>query len=129
MNDKSAMVFALWVVLFTGNALAQRQDRAAAGQQAAAAAVQYKIVTASERGTYIVLGRDLSTYIAPAANIELESVPSAGSAENVKRLRFEPGVKLAIVQSDVYQAFLNQADAGNRDAAELIRPLRLVLPL
>jgi TRAP transporter TAXI family solute receptor len=90
---------------------------------------EYKIVTASERGTYIVLGRDLAKFVAPDANIELESVPSAGSAENVKRLRFEPGVKLAIVQSDVYQAFLNQADDGNREAAELIKPLRLVLPL
>src|SRR5215218_11456202 len=112
MKDKSAIAFALLMLLCTGNALAQRQDRAAA--------VQYKIVTASERGTYIVLGRDLSTYIASAANIELESLPSAGSAENVKRLRFEPGVKLAIVQSDVYQAFLDQADAGNRDAATMI---------
>ena len=35
---------------------------------------------------------------------------SAGSAENVQRLRHEPGVKFALVQSDVYQAFLDQAD-------------------
>ena len=92
-------------------------------------ATEYKIVTASERGTYIVLGRDMSTYVAPDAGFDLESVPSAGSAENVLRLRFEPGVKLAIVQSDVWQAYLDQAAGGNRQAAKLIQPLRVILPL
>ena len=68
----------------------------------AGAEVNYKIVTASERGTYIKIGRDLAEFVAPAADIELEVLPSAGSAENVKLLRYEPGVKLALVQSDVY---------------------------
>lgn len=89
----------------------------------------YKVVTASERGTYIVLGRDLGTYVAPDAKIELEALPSAGSAENVFRLRYEAGVKLALVQSDVYQAFLDQAAAGNKEAGTIIRPLRVILPL
>ena len=53
---------------------------------AASAAVQYKIVTASERGTYIKIGRDLAQFVAPAADIQLEAVPSAGSADNVRRL-------------------------------------------
>ena len=93
------------------------------------AEVHYKIVTASEKGTYIVIGRDLATYVAPAADIDLEALPSAGSAENIKRLRYEPGVKFALVQSDVYQAFLDQAAAGNTEAATIIRPLRVILPL
>jgi TRAP transporter TAXI family solute receptor len=96
---------------------------------AAHAAAEYKIVTASERGTYIQIGRDLARYIAPLADIELEVLPSAGSAENVRRLRFEPGVKLAMVQSDVYQAFLDQAAGGNAEAAEMIRPIRVITPL
>jgi TRAP transporter TAXI family solute receptor len=96
---------------------------------AAAATVDYKIVTASERGTYIQIGRDLAKFIAPAADINLEVLPSAGSAENVQRLRYEPGVKLALVQSDVYQAFLDQAAAGNGEAGAMIRPLRVVMPL
>ena len=96
---------------------------------AALAAAEYKIVTASEKGTYIVIGRDLATYVAPAAGIDLEALPTAGSAENIKRLRFEPGVKLALVQSDVYQAFLDQAAAGNSGAATMIRPLRVIMPL
>jgi len=96
---------------------------------AASAGAQYKIVTASEKGTYIVIGRDLATYIAAPVGIELESLPSAGSAENIRRLRFEPGVKFALVQSDVYQAFLDQAAAGNASAGTMIRPLRVILPL
>ena len=102
-----------------------------AGQaaQAAAPPIPYKIVTASERGTYIQIGRDLAKFVAPAANVELEVLPSAGSAENVQRLRFEPGVKFALVQSDVYQAFLDLAAEGNAEAGETIRPLRVIMPL
>jgi TRAP transporter TAXI family solute receptor len=96
---------------------------------AAVAAVEYKIVTASERGTYIQIGRDIAKFVAPAADIELEVLPSAGSAENVQRLRDEPGVKLALVQSDVYQAFLDQAAGGNASAGNIIRPLRVIMPL
>jgi hypothetical protein len=54
----------------------------------ALAAAEYKIVTASERGTYIQIGRDLANFVAPAADITLETLPSAGSAENVRRLRW-----------------------------------------
>jgi len=96
---------------------------------AALAAAEFKIVTASTRGTYIQIGRDIASFVAPQADIELEVLPSAGSAENVKRLRYEPGVKLAIVQSDVYQAFLDQASAGNAEARKMIQPLRVVMPL
>jgi len=96
---------------------------------AAGAATEFKIVTASERGTYIQIGRDLAKFIAPSADIDLEVLPSAGSAENVQRLRYEPGVKLAMVQSDVYQAFLDQAASGNADAGNMIRPLRVIMPL
>ena len=96
---------------------------------AAPAQVPYKIVTASERGTYIQIGRDLAKFVAPDAGIELEPLPSAGSAENVRRLRHEPGVKFALVQSDVYQAFLDQAAGGNAEAKQLILPLRLIMPL
>ena len=96
---------------------------------AALAAAEYKIVTASSRGTYIQIGRNLAEFVAPQADIALEALPSAGSAENVRRLRYEAGVKLALVQSDVYQAFLDQAQAGNKEARDMIRPLRVILPL
>jgi TRAP transporter TAXI family solute receptor len=83
----------------------------------AVAAVEYKI------------GRDLAQFVAPSANIQLDAVPSAGSAENVRRLRYEPGVKLALVQSDVYQSFIDMAVGGDAGAGNLIRPLRVIMPL
>jgi len=97
--------------------------------RAAPGPAAFKIVTASERGTYIQIGRDLAKFIAPAAQIDLDALPSAGSPENIHRLRYEEGVKLALVQSDVYQAFINQGRAGDKAADTIIRPLRVVLPL
>ena len=48
----------------------------------ASAEVDYKIVTASERGTYIQIGRDLARFVAPQADISLDVLPSAGSAHS-----------------------------------------------
>ncbi|RDJ99929.1 TAXI family TRAP transporter solute-binding subunit [Paraburkholderia lacunae] len=96
---------------------------------AVAEPTHYKIVTGPERGTYIQIGQDLSKWVAGPAGIDLEVMASKGSAENVQRMRFEPGVKLALVQSDVYQAYIDMANAGNADAGTAIRPLRLIMPL
>ena len=93
------------------------------------AATDLKIVTGSERGTYNAVGRDLAAVVAPVADVKLDVLPSAGSAENVRRLRYEPGVKLALVQSDVYRALLDQAATGNAEAEGVVRPLRVILPL
>jgi TRAP transporter TAXI family solute receptor len=95
----------------------------------AAPRAEYKIVTATKTGTYIQIGRDLATLVAEPADITLEVLESKGSAENIQRMRFEQGVKLALVQSDVYQAFLDEAKAGNADAGDIIKPLRLIMPL
>ncbi len=95
----------------------------------ASAAAEYKIVTASDKGTYFAIGRDLSRLVAPDADIQLEVLPTSGSAANLRLLRNEPGVKLAVVQADVYQGIVDRAITGNADAAALIRPLRVVLPL
>ena len=116
------LLVALYACFATGSVAAQ-------ARAPATAPAAYKIVTASERGTYIQIGRDIAKMVAPAADIELEVLPSAGSAENVQRLRYEPGVKFALVQSDVYQAFLDQAAAGNNEAGSIIRPLRVIMPL
>jgi len=93
------------------------------------AGTPYKIVTADQRGTYFAIGNDLAKLVAPRADIDLEVVPTSGSAENVKLLRHEPGVKLAIVQADVYQAFVDRGASRNPEAARIIRPLRVILPL
>ncbi|MCU0896360.1 MAG: TAXI family TRAP transporter solute-binding subunit [Burkholderiales bacterium] len=93
------------------------------------AGAQYKIVTASERGTYYAIGNDLAKFVAPQADIELEVLPSSGSAANIKHLRYDAGVKFAIVQADVFQAFVDRAADRNAEAANMIRPLRVILPL
>ncbi len=86
-------------------------------------------MTAPERSTNFAIGEDLAKFVAPAANIELKVLPSDGSAANIKHLRYDPGVTLAIVQADVYQAFLDRAAAGNAEASAMMRRLRVILPL
>jgi TRAP transporter TAXI family solute receptor len=93
------------------------------------AAASDQIVTGPERGTYINIGRDLARLVAEPAGVDLGVMSTNGSAENVKRLRFDPSTRLALVQADVYQAYLDEARAGNAEAAQLVRPLRVVLPL
>lgn len=94
------------------------------------AAAAFKIVTADPKGTYFAIGTDLAKLVAPAADIDLEVLPTDGSAANIKLLRFEPGVKYAIVQADVYQAFVERgAGTQNAEASRIIRPLRVILPL
>lgn len=97
---------------------------------AAFAAAAFKIVTADPRGTYYAIGNDLAKLVAPGADIDLEVVPTDGSAANIKLLRYEPGVKFAVVQADVYQAFVDRGAAAQQaEAARIIRPLRVILPL
>src|SRR5256885_17214055 len=96
---------------------------------AAVAAADYKIVTANEKGTYFAIGADLAKYVAPEATINLEVLPTLGSAANIKHLRYDLGVKFAIVQADVYQAFIDRAAGGSKEASAIIRPLRVILPL
>ena len=120
---KSAQTVAMWKTVFIVIAVLLW------GQQIALAAAQYKIVTASEKGTYYEIGKDLAKYVAPDADIDLEVVPTAGSAANIRHLRSDRGVKFAIVQADVYQAFVDRAASGNKDVMELMRPLRVILPL
>jgi uncharacterized protein len=114
MSIKS-LVFAMAAMLFV--------------QSHACAEAEYNIVTASERGTYIQIGKDIAKYVAEPSGIRLKVLPSNGSVENVKRLRDEDGTKFALVQSDVYQAFQGQAAAGNVKAGRLIEPLRVIAPL
>ena len=96
----------------------------------AQAAAEFKVATADKRGTYFAIGADLAKYVAPAADISLEVMPTDGSAANIRHLRFDAGVKFAIVQADVYQAFVDRgAERSEKDAARIIGPLRVILPL
>jgi len=96
----------------------------------AQAAAEFKIATADKRGTYFAIGADLAKYVAPGADISLEVMPTDGSAANIRHLRFDAGVKFAIVQADVYQAFVDRGSEGKeKEAARIISPLRVILPL
>lgn len=95
----------------------------------AAALPSYSIVTASENSSHLRIGQDLSRYAALNAGIQLQALPSAGSIENLKRLRDNPSTLLALVQSDIYQAYREQALKGNAEAARLVNSLRVILPL
>src|SRR3954465_15849909 len=99
-----------------------------AGSYAYAAAA-FKIVTADQRGTYFAIGSDLAKLVAPSADIDLEVVATDGSAANIRLLREARGVKFAIVQADVYQAFVDRGAQKNREAMRMIAPLRVILPL
>jgi uncharacterized protein len=94
-----------------------------------AAAQPHAIATGPERGTYIDFGLDLAKHVAKPAGIDLRVRPSKGSSENLHLLRKEAGVRLALVQSDVYSAFLGSARNGNKEAHQIIDPLRVIMPL
>jgi len=129
MPIPSILTGLLMMVALSASSFAAPPARAPAPAPTPAPSAQYKIVTASKTGTYIQIGRDLAKWVAEPAGIELEAMESKGSAENVRRMRFEPNVKLALVQSDVFQAFLDEAKAGNAEAGKIIKPLRVILPL
>ena len=66
--------------------------------------------------------------MAKDAGIDLEVV-EGGSITNVKKMRWQHGVKLAIVQSDVLEYYRREARKGKPNASDLIQPLRVIMPL
>jgi uncharacterized protein len=89
------------------------------------------IVTGGKTGTYYQIGNDLKNIVAPT----LEVRDSKGSWANVEELSHTKGVGLAIVQSDVYAAFVYLRDnpqvprETRRQYAQLLANLRVFMPL
>lgn len=110
-------------------ALAVSVSVVCSGPVSAAPNVDYRIVTGGPTGTYFAFGKNLADMVAPSANVSLEVLTSAGSVQNVKDMRYREKVKFALVQSDVYQAYIRLAEMGDKEAQDLIKPLRVVLPL
>jgi TRAP-type uncharacterized transport system substrate-binding protein len=92
------------------------------------AAASFRMVTATEEADFQI-GRDLAKLVAPAADIQLDVLASGSSAENLRRLRADSGVKLVTVQADAFQMILDQAARGDASARDLVRPLRVLVPL
>jgi hypothetical protein len=98
---------------------------------AAAASSAEIIVTGGKTGTYYQIGNNLKDIVSPA----LEVRDSKGSWANVEDLSQTKGVGLAIVQSDVYAAFVYLRDnpqvprETRRQYAQLLANLRVFMPL
>jgi uncharacterized protein len=98
---------------------------------AAAGAHAEVIVTGGRTGTYFQIGNNLKEIVSPA----LEVRDSKGSWANVEDLSLTEGVGLAIVQSDVYAAFVYLRDspevpaATRRQYRKLLANLRVFMPL
>lgn len=114
---KSWLDLAKWVLLFSAIAIG-----------AARAEV---IVTGGKTGTYFQIGNNLKEFVAPG----LEVRDSLGSWANVEDLSETEGVSLAIVQSDVYAAFVYMRDsrevppATRQQYRKLLANLRVFMPL
>ncbi len=89
------------------------------------------IVTGGKTGTYYAIGNNLRDIVYPA----LEVKDSKGSWANVEDMSRTKGVTLAIVQSDVYSAFVQMRDsrdvpeATRREYTQLLANLRVFMPL
>jgi TRAP-type uncharacterized transport system substrate-binding protein len=95
------------------------------------AAAAESIVTGGKTGTYYAIGSNLRDFVNPT----LEVKDSKGSWANVEDMSQTRGVTLAIVQSDVYSAFVRMRDASDvpqatrREYAQLLANLRVFMPL
>lgn len=92
------------------------------------AATPLKLLADSPHDTSTQIAQDMAAMAADAADVELEVAPSIAS-DSLRRLRYERSVQLAIVQIDVYQAMLDAAARGDAEATDIVRPLRVVMPL
>ena len=89
------------------------------------------IVTGGKTGTYFAIGNNLRNLVAPS----LEVKESNGSWANMEDMSRTKGVTLAIVQSDVYAAFVQMRDSPDvpadtrREYTQLLTNLRVFMPL
>lgn len=83
------------------------------------------IVTGSEQGTYIKIGRDIAR-LAEGEDIRLTVHPSNGSLDNIADVYERRGVQLGIVQSDVL-AFIKSNNDNKMNA--IAKKIKMVFPL
>ena len=108
-----------WLLLATSSLLAA----ASVG-----AATTLRMLADSPRGTTMQLAQDIAAMAAGPADVELDVLP-ANATDSLQRLRYERGVHVALVAVDVYQALLDAATRGEAEAIDIVRPLRIVMPL
>jgi len=91
----------------------------------AANATDMGIVTGGASGTYIKIGRDISSLVSERG-INLQVHTSAGSKQNVHDVYARPGVQLGIVQSDVLEWIRRSGDPG---LVRVANKIKMVFPL
>ncbi len=91
----------------------------------AAAQETLGIVTGGSSGTYIKIGKDLSTLL-QSHNINLDVHESRGSLDNIKDVYKAPHAQMGIVQSDVL-AFIASSD--DRTMKKYAKKIRMMYPL
>lgn len=118
-NIRDFCVF-VFVAFYTVSAFAE-------GSNAASAVIRNGIVTGGKDRTYFHMAMDLQRNVAPG----LEVLASEGSYRNIFRLADEPGVSMAIVQSDVL-LYLREQARSRTDLvrySESVERLQVMLPL
>src|SRR6266480_1410310 len=116
---RRAMRNKFWIAIFSGIVLG-------VGTAAPSSAVDIRIVTGTEKGTYYQFGLNLQKLVKPH-DINLSVATSTGSVENIFAVYQRPATQLGIVQSDVL-AFV--ARVGTDPALKRIATkIRMVFPL
>lgn len=88
----------------------------------------YCIAAGLRKLTYFKMSEDLERIVGTDAKIPLKPL-EGGSVINIKRMRWQGGVKFAILQSDILEFFRDEQENGNKIAGEIIQPLKVVIPL
>jgi hypothetical protein len=90
------------------------------------------IATGQEQGTYYAMARDLKK-LAARHGIELNVIPSFGSADNLLKVYQFPSIQLGMVQLDTLAIAVLTAVAGKDDISaelgQLLQHTQVVLPL
>ncbi len=101
----------------------------ALGAPQAGAATPFGIAAGPARSADARAAGDLSRFVAPGADIRLDVETTSGSLATLERLGASAAPKLGIVQADAYTTLLERADRGDAEAARIMRPMRVIVPL
>jgi uncharacterized protein len=95
------------------------------------AVTPFGIVAAPARSTDVAMATDLARIVAPDADIRLTVETATGTVAALTALGLAGGgdLKLGVVPADVLRSMFERADHGDAEAARIMRPLRVVVPL
>lgn len=95
-------------------------------------AEEVQLLAGPRAGTQFQMADELAKRLS-GSGLTVTAVPTAGPGEALQRMRDAArggdGLSLAILQADVAELYLLNAQAGNREAAGWLAPLRVLAPL